>query len=98
MGVWRFEELQKQVEHGCSLDLVNYDFSFFQHLKAVASSRLVKCSCDCVMPLQVELMLADPYFLHSWIFGVVELKLQPRDEEETACELWIQLDRIFQHR
>lgn len=92
MCVWRLEELQQQVEHGCSFDFVDYDFSFLQHLKTITSSRLVKSSSNCVMSLEVELMLANPYLLHSWFFGVVELKSQSRDEEERTCEFRVQLD------
>lgn len=92
MGVWRLEELQQQVEHGCSFDFIDYDLTFFHHLETIASSRLVKSSRDRVVPLDVELMLADPYLLHSWFFGVVELESQTRDEEEGTCEFWVQLD------
>lgn len=92
MGVWRFEELQQQVQHGRPLDLIDDDLSFFEHLKAVTSSGLVKGGSDCVMPLQVQLVLTDPDLLHSWLFGVVELEPQSRDEEETACEFGVKLD------
>lgn len=77
MGVWSLEELQQEVEHGCSFDFVDNDLSFSQHLETITSSGLVKSSRDCIMPLLVELMLADPYLLHSWFFGMVELEFQP---------------------
>lgn len=53
MGVRCLEELQQQIEHRCSLDLVDYEIPLFEHDETVASSSLKGSSAERVLPLQI---------------------------------------------
>jgi hypothetical protein len=76
MRIWSLEKFEQKVQHGRTLHFVNQNFSSFEHLKAIATLRLIESSCHRVLPLKLKRITIYPNPLNPWLLLMIELESQ----------------------